>query len=81
MSIVRDPSLAAAGQKKIDWAKSYMPLLNALEKEFEQSKPLAGKKIALSIHLEAKTACLCLLFKKAGFCRALTFVRLLLKKR
>jgi adenosylhomocysteinase len=66
MSVIRDASLAAAGQKKIDWAKSYMPLLNELEKEFKNTKPLAGLKIALSIHLEAKTACLCLLLKQAG---------------
>lgn len=66
MSILRDPSLAAEGHKKINWAKSYMPLLNALEEEFVQTQPLKGKRVALSIHLEAKTACLCLLLKKAG---------------
>jgi adenosylhomocysteinase len=66
MSVLRDASLAPLGEQKIDWAKSYMPLLAALGKEFEETRPLDGLKIALSIHLEAKTACLCLLLKTAG---------------
>lgn len=36
-----------------------MPLLNRIEKKFKEEKPFEGLKIALSIHLEAKTAYLC----------------------
>ena len=36
-----------------------MPLLSGLKKEFELFKPFAGLKVALSVHLEAKTAYLC----------------------
>ena len=59
MSQIRDKSLAAEGRKKIDWVKNYMPVLSGIKQEFEKTKPFTGKKIALSIHLEAKTAYLC----------------------
>ena len=59
MSQIRDAKLAGEGQKKIDWVKSYMPVLSSIRKEFERDKPFTGLKIALSIHLEAKTAYLC----------------------
>jgi adenosylhomocysteinase len=36
-----------------------MPLLNGIQADFEKNKPFAGLKIALSVHMEAKTACLC----------------------
>ena len=59
MSQIRDASLAGEGRKKIDWVRRYMPVLTSIKKEFERDKPFAGKKISLSIHLEAKTAYLC----------------------
>jgi adenosylhomocysteinase len=59
MSQVRDISLASEGRKKIDWVKSYMPVLTSLKNEFEKDRPFKGLKLALSIHLEAKTAYLC----------------------
>ena len=61
MSQIRDgsASLAALGRKKINWVKKYMPVLGSIRQEFEKSKPFAGLKISLSIHLEAKTAYLC----------------------
>lgn len=36
-----------------------MPLLRGLEEEFAASKPFKGLRVALSVHLEAKTAYLC----------------------
>ena len=59
MSQVRDISLAEEGRKKIDWVQKHMPVLSSIKKEFEEKKPFAGKKISLSIHMEAKTAYLC----------------------
>lgn len=47
---------AKSGRDKIDWVRSYMPILNTIEKEFRETKPFDGMKIAMSIHLEAKTA-------------------------
>jgi adenosylhomocysteinase len=54
------------GRNKIDWAKSRMPLLNLLRKRFLQELPFAGKRISMSIHLEAKTACLAVLLRDGG---------------
>jgi adenosylhomocysteinase len=54
-SIVRDIRLADGGHRKIEWVKGYMPVLSAIEKEFIKEQPFAGKRIVMSIHLEAKT--------------------------
>ena len=63
---VRDISLAPMGHEKIEWVRHNMPLLNGLEKEFRETKPFAGVKISLSIHMEAKTAYLCLVLAAGG---------------
>ncbi len=65
-SEIRDISLAESGERKIEWVKRNCDLLRTLEKEFGETKPFAGKKIALSVHLEAKTAYLCLVLKAGG---------------
>ena len=56
MSIIRDINLAPSGENKIEWVRRNCPLLRSLEAEFSETKPFKGKRIALSIHLEAKTA-------------------------
>ncbi|MBP3459663.1 MAG: adenosylhomocysteinase [Lachnospiraceae bacterium] len=66
MSQIRDMKLAPSGAHKIEWVRRNCPLLRSLEEEFAQSKPFAGKKIALSIHLEAKTAYLCKVLAAGG---------------
>lgn len=64
--IVRDLSLAPPGELKIDWVKAHMPVLNKIREEFEKTKPFKGQKIAMSIHLEAKTAYLAKVIKAGG---------------
>ena len=66
MSIIRDASLAPSGRKKIEWVRSNMPALTQIEKQFEKEKPFEGLRIAVSVHLEAKTANLGLVLKKGG---------------
>ena len=66
MSIVRDMSLQAHGRMKIQWVQDFMPALGAIRQRFEAEKPFLGKKIAMSIHMEAKTAYLALVLKAAG---------------
>lgn len=63
---VRDISLAPSGHQKIEWVRKNMPLLRGLEEEFRQTKPFEGVKISLSVHLEAKTAYLCLVLAAGG---------------
>lgn len=63
---IRDISLAPSGHQKIQWVKNNMPLLSGLEEEFSKTKPFDGVKISLSVHLEAKTAYLCLVLAAGG---------------
>ena len=65
-SEIRDINLAESGMRKIEWVRRNCPLLTMLKEEFERTKPFAGKKIALSVHLEAKTAYLCLTLAAGG---------------
>ncbi|MDO4616054.1 MAG: adenosylhomocysteinase [Lachnospiraceae bacterium] len=66
MSIIKDPSLAPSGRKKIEWVRSFMPALSQIEKQFEEEQPFKGLRIAVSVHLEAKTANLGLVLAKGG---------------
>lgn len=65
-SEIKDITLAESGMRKIEWVRRNCPLLGGIKKEFEKTKPFAGKKIALSVHLEAKTAYLCEVLKAGG---------------
>jgi len=66
MSIVNSAASVESGLKKIRWASSYMPAMNALREKLEREKPFAGRRIAMSIHLEAKTAYLALCLRAGG---------------
>ena len=66
MSQIKDINLAKSGHDKINWVKSYMPVLNKINEEFTRTKPFAGKKISMSIHLEAKTAYLAITLAAGG---------------
>src|SRR6476661_8166553 len=56
--VVRDLSLAGFGRKEIDLAETEMPGLVATREEFAKSKPLAGARIAGSLHMTIQTAVL-----------------------
>ncbi|MBO5217838.1 MAG: adenosylhomocysteinase [Clostridia bacterium] len=66
MSSIKDITLAKSGHDKINWVKSYMPVLNQINEQFTKEKPFAGKKISMSIHLEAKTAYLAITLAAGG---------------
>ncbi len=66
MSEIRDINLAPSGEKKIAWAKRYMPLLNSIEEDFRRDRPFAGLKMTVSLHLEAKSAVLCRVLMAGG---------------
>lgn len=65
-SMIRDINLAASGHDKINWVKNFMPVMAAIDKEFSASKPFAGKKMVITLHLEAKTAYMAEIFQHAG---------------
>ena len=65
-SMIRDIKLAPSGHDKINWVKNFMPVMAAIDKEFSVSKPFAGKKMVITLHLEAKTAYMAEIFQHAG---------------
>ncbi len=66
MSRIKDINLAPSGEMKIDWVERNMPVLRGIAEDFKKEKPFAGMKVALSVHLEAKTAYLCRAMEMGG---------------
>jgi len=64
--VIRDIKLAPEGRLKIDWVRAHMPVLNVIRGEFERDRPFAGLRVAMSIHLEAKTAYLAEVMRAGG---------------
>ena len=56
--IVRDISMAEFGRKEIAIAEAEMPGLMALREEYGEARPLAGARIAGSLHMTIQTAVL-----------------------
>ncbi len=56
--VVKDIALADFGRKELTIAETEMPGLMALREEFGASKPLAGARIAGSLHMTIQTAAL-----------------------
>ncbi|RCX22817.1 adenosylhomocysteinase [Fontibacillus phaseoli] len=65
-SIVADLKLAPEGHLKIDWVEAHMPVLGRIRKQFEAEQPFKGLKVAISLHLEAKTAYLAKVVQAGG---------------
>jgi len=71
-SVVRDPSLAAEGKKKIAWVEQHMPILGEIRRRFRERRPFAGRRVGICLHLEAKTAYLAYVLSEAGADVAIT---------
>ncbi len=65
-SMIRDIKLAPSGHDKIEWVKNFMPVMRAVDEEYSKSKPFAGKRMVITLHLEAKTAYMAEIFHHAG---------------
>jgi adenosylhomocysteinase len=65
-SIIANPELAHDGHLKIDWVQAHMPVLNRIREQFEKEQPFKGLKVAISLHLEAKTAYLAKVVQAGG---------------
>lgn len=50
--------LASTGAARVDWIRSRMGLLADVRREFAATRPLAGRRIGMSLHVEPKTAVL-----------------------
>ncbi len=65
-SMIRDIRLADEGRLKIDWVAAHMPLMNRIREQFQAERPFAGKRVAICLHLEPKTAFLALTVQAGG---------------
>ena len=65
-SEIRDINLWESGELKIEWVRRHMPVLAIIEEEFRREQPFKGLRVALSVHLEAKTAHLCEVLAAGG---------------
>jgi adenosylhomocysteinase len=54
-----DPDAARTeGRRKIEWVHQHMPILSTVRERFEAEQPLAGERVGMAMHVEAKTAAL-----------------------
>jgi adenosylhomocysteinase len=65
-SRIADGGQAPEGHRRIEWARRHMPVLHRLLDERLSDGALQGRKLAVVVHLEAKTACLVLALQEAG---------------
>lgn len=65
-SQIKDRALAASGHAKLDWVIPRMPVLGEIRTRYLAQKPLSGERIAISLHLEAKTAVLAQILHEGG---------------
>ena len=63
---VKDPSLASAGKKRIEWASREMPVVRMIRERFAKEKPLKGIRISGCLHITTETANLALALKEGG---------------
>jgi adenosylhomocysteinase len=63
---VKDPRLAAAGERRIEWAANQMPVLGRIRRRFRREKPLKGQRISACLHVTTETANLMLTLKDGG---------------
>ena len=61
-----------SGKLKVEWAMRNMPIMKNIEKRFKKEKPFKDLKIAMALHLEAKTANLAYTLKEGGATVAIT---------
>ncbi|MEJ7839331.1 MAG: adenosylhomocysteinase [Thermomicrobiales bacterium] len=63
---IKDPSLASAGRRRIEWAAREMPVLRQIREQFEKEQPFKGIRIVGCAHITTETANLALTLKAGG---------------
>jgi adenosylhomocysteinase len=64
--LTADPGLAAVGERKIAWAERWMPVTRRAGHELLGDGTLLGRRIAVVLPLEPKTACFASTLAEAG---------------
>jgi adenosylhomocysteinase len=70
--IIKDINLAEVGEKRIEWARRQMPVLQVIRERYGEEKPLEGVKIVACLHVTVETANLILTLRAGGAEIALT---------
>ena len=65
-SVVKDPSLAPDGHRKIDWAAEHSPVLNIVRDRYLKDGTFEGLGVGVALPIEAKTAYLTVVLAEAG---------------
>ena len=63
---IRDPALAADGDRRIDWAAREMPVLAQIRERFARERPLEGVRVGGCLHITSETANLALALQAGG---------------
>ena len=63
---IKDPSLAADGRRRIEWAAREMPVLRQIRERFAAERPLADVRMLVCAHITTETANLALTFQAGG---------------
>ena len=52
---IKDINLSESGRRRVDWARSRMPILGAIKKRLSVEQPFSNHLIGICLHVEAKT--------------------------
>jgi adenosylhomocysteinase len=63
---VKDLGLAEKGTRRIEWARSSMPVLRMIEERFGRERPLKGLRVSACLHVTSETANLMRALKAGG---------------
>ena len=63
---IKDPSLAAEGRRRIEWAAREMPVLRQIRERFAADRPLADIKMLVCAHITTETGNLALTLQAGG---------------
>ncbi|HLW37761.1 MAG TPA: adenosylhomocysteinase, partial [Candidatus Eremiobacteraceae bacterium] len=63
---VKDPGLAAEGNRRVAWAAQSMPVLRAITERFARSQPLKGLRVGACLHVTTETANLMIALAAGG---------------
>ena len=63
---VANPSLAAEGIRRIEWAAREMPVIAGIRQRFAETRPLEGVRVAACLHVTTETANLMLALRDGG---------------
>jgi adenosylhomocysteinase len=73
MTVIADPSLAEAGERKIAWASTWMPVMNRVRDRLKEEGAMRGRRLAVILPVEPKTAYLAAILAEAGAEVAVSF--------